>query len=175
MATIFLLRHAKSRWDEGQVDDHDRGLAPRGLRDAPAMGAHARTMNWVPHLVLCSTAKRAADTAAAFLAAAGAEPEMRHLRSIYLAPPSHLLDLIRHEQAESVLLVGHDPGIHELARLLAAGSTSGPLQAKFPTGALAVLDLPGSLAEAQPGGAVLRAFVRPKDVQVATPGQHRSS
>jgi phosphohistidine phosphatase len=175
MATIFLLRHAKSRWDEGDIVDHDRGLAPRGLRDAPAMGAHARTMNWIPHLVLCSTAKRAVDTAAAYLAAAGAAPAMHHLRSIYLAPPAHLLDLIRREQAESVLLVGHDPGIHELARLLASGRTSGPLQAKFPTGALAVLDLPGSLAEAQPGGAVLRAFVRPKDLPAPTSGQRRSS
>lgn len=166
MATIYLLRHAKSRWDEPATTDHDRSLAPRGERDAPAMGAHAAAQGWLPDLVLCSTARRAVMTAEAFLEAAGAKPEVRHDRSIYMASAAHLLALLHQQRAASVMLVGHDPGIHDLALLLTGATSSRPLREKFSTAALAVIEFEGStLAEIEPGTGLLTAFVRPKDLR----------
>ena len=166
MTTVFLLRHAKSRWDEPGVDDHDRGLGPRGERDAPRMGQYALRRGWRPELVLCSTAKRTMLTAAAFLAAAQLQTEVRYLRSIYLAEAMMLLDLLRQQRASSVMLVGHDPGIHDLALLLMGSRATEELKRKFPTSALAVIDT-GSriLTELTPGTSILRAFVRPRDLQ----------
>jgi phosphohistidine phosphatase len=166
MATVFLLRHAKSRWDEPGVDDHDRGLGPRGERDAPRMGRYAAGRGWRPELVLCSTAKRAMLTAAAFLAAAQLQAEVRYLRSIYLAEATTLLDLLRQQRSASVMLVGHDPGIHNLALLLIAAHATEDLQRKFPTAALAVVDAGArSLTDLAPGTGTLKAFVRPRDLQ----------
>ncbi|HEX2528440.1 MAG TPA: histidine phosphatase family protein [Geminicoccus sp.] len=170
MTTIYLLRHAKSRWDEPGVDDHDRGLAPRGERDAPAMGRHAAGQGWRPDLVLCSTAKRAVLTASAFLEAAGFKPELRHSRSLYLAAAPDLLNLVRQQEADGIMLVGHDPGIHELALLLTGPHASQRLQEKFPTAALAVIAFEGrSPAEIAAGEGMLSAFVRPKDLRQARP------
>jgi phosphohistidine phosphatase len=166
MATIFLLRHAKSRWDEPGVDDHDRGLGPRGEHDAPLMGRHAARRGWQPELVLCSTARRTMLTAAAFLSAAQFKVEVRYLRSIYLAEATTLLDLLRQQRSESIMLVGHDPGIHELALLLVGSHATESLQRKFPTASIAVIDVEArSLGEVAPGTGTLRAFVRPKDLQ----------
>ena len=166
MATIYLLRHAKSRWDEPATTDHDRALAPRGARDAPAMGAHAAAQGWRPDLVLCSTTRRARMTAEAFLQAAGAKPDVRHLRSIYMASAAHLLGLIRQQRAASVMLVGHDPGMHELALLLTGANASQPLRQKFPTAGLAVIEFAGrTMAEIEPGEGQLAAFARPKDIR----------
>lgn len=166
MTTIYLLRHAKSRWDEPDVADHERGLAPRGQRDAPAMGRHARANGWLPDLVLCSTATRAAATAQAFLEAAGIDPEIRHVRSIYMAEADHLLSLLQQEKGSRIMLVGHDPGIHELALKLAGKSASRQLREKFPTAGLAVIDLPDlGTASDQSCEGTLRAFVRPKDLE----------
>jgi phosphohistidine phosphatase len=167
MVTILLLRHAKSRWDEPGVADHDRGLAPRGLRAAPRMGRWAKANTALPDRVLCSTAKRAAETARLFLDAAGIDPPVESVAQIYEASAATLLQLVQAQAGTGrMLLVGHDPGIHDLALMLAGQGVDARLDAKFPTAALAVIGFDAAGFDGvRPGEGRLAAFVRPKDLR----------
>lgn len=168
---LLLFRHAKSAWDDPSLPDHDRGLAPRGVEAAKRMGRELAARGLVPDLVLCSTALRARRTLELALRAFDPAPPVRELRSLYLAPPSRLLDIVR-RQPQSVrrlMLVGHDPGMHTLATSLTG---SGPteqlasLAAKFPTGACLHLGFDaGAWDEVEVGGGRLLAFIRPRDLQ----------
>jgi phosphohistidine phosphatase len=107
---LVLLRHAKSAWPD--MPDHERPLARRGQRDAPVMGRWLRAVGLVPDLVLCSTALRARETWQLAQSGLGAVPSVRFDDRVYEASPTALLDLIRPESgaAETLLVVGHDPG-----------------------------------------------------------------
>jgi len=166
MVTVLLLRHAKSRWDEPDLADHERGLAPRGLRAAPAMGRHARREGWLPDLVIASTARRAAETAKLFLEGAGLERRIEPVPQIYEATAGTLLSVLQTQPGGgSILLVGHDPGIQELALDLVGTGVDRELDRKFPTAALAVIELPaGRFAELEAGTGRLVAFVRPREL-----------
>lgn len=164
MLELLLLRHAKSDWSRPETGDHDRDLAPRGLKAARRMGRLLRKRRLVPDLVLCSTALRAQRTWEIAAAELDRPPPRRDLRGLYLATPSQMLAAIRRQQPGRLLLVGHDPGMHQLALQLAA--TGEPealetLRAKFPTAALAWLQLPAaSWRDAGPGH--LAGFFRPR-------------
>jgi phosphohistidine phosphatase len=147
--TLLLLRHAKSSWSDPSLADFDRPLNKRGRDVAPRMGDYLREHGLVPDLVLCSAARRAVQTwdlAGEALSKGDAKPvTTKHLRSLYLAPPSRMLAALRRtpDEAESVLMVGHNPGFEHLAMGLAGpGSKSEAqrhMEAKFPTAALAEL------------------------------------
>lgn len=168
MKTLYLLRHAKSSWNE-PMDDRDRPLAPRGRRAARAMAGYMKAEGLVPDLVLCSPAVRAQETWAGMASVLGPIP-VCYEAVIYESDSAGLLDLIRATANDptSVLMVGHNPGLEELAWRLAG---RGPdelrdrLRRKYPTAALAVLDLPVvSWRELAWGAATLMRFVRPKDL-----------
>jgi phosphohistidine phosphatase len=170
---LVLLRHAKSDWPD--VADHDRPLAERGRRDAPAVGRWLAASGCRPDAVVCSTARRAMETwelAAAALAAVPADgvpadgvpaagPEVRFEPRIYEATVLGLLMLVREFEPrwQTVLMVGHNPGLAELTIGL-AGPEPEPPRA-FPTAFVAVLGLPGGWAEAAPGEARLLEFALP--------------
>jgi phosphohistidine phosphatase len=148
---LLLVRHAKSAWPD--VADHERPLAPRGRRQAPLVGGWLRVHGYRPDLVLCSAAKRARETwqliAAELVTPRQLIPEER----AYGAAGSGLLDLVRETPGAvwTLLLVGHDPGVPDLAGTLAGESAGGAavgalrrMAAKFPTGAVAVLTVPGA-------------------------------
>jgi phosphohistidine phosphatase len=165
---LVLLRHAKSDWPD--VADHDRPLAKRGRRDAPAVGRWLGASGYAPDAVVCSTARRARETwelAATGLAAAvpGASPVVRYEPRVYEATVLGLLMLVREFDAgwRTALVVGHNPGLAELTVGLASPD-SAPPQA-FPTAAVAVLGLPGPWAEAAPGEARLVAFTVPAELR----------
>jgi len=165
---LVLLRHAKSDWPD--VADHDRPLAKRGRRDAPAVGRWLGASGYVPDAVVCSTARRARETwdlAATGLAAAvpRASPAVRYEPRVYEATVLGLLMLVREFDAgwRTALIVGHNPGMAELTVGLASPD-SAPPQA-FPTAAVAVLGLPGPWAEAAPGEARLVAFTVPAELR----------
>ncbi len=172
--TLVLLRHAKSAWPD--MADHDRPLAPRGIQAAPEMGRWLRHAGLVPDQVLCSTARRARDTWQFVQAGLAATPPVSFDGRIYEAAAMGLLDLIREAPpaAGTLLLIGHNPGVGDLAVLLAAPSrgepgTAGPgdlerMRAKFPTAAVAVLRPAGTWHELAPGRARLTAFVTPRDL-----------
>lgn len=165
---LVLFRHAKSDWPD--VADHDRPLAKRGRRDAPAVGRWLGASGYVPDAVVCSTARRARETwelAAAAMAAAagGAAPAVRYEPRVYEATVLGLLMLVREFDPgwRTALIVGHNPGLAELTAGLASPG-SAPPQA-FPTAAVAVLGLPGPWAEAAPGEARLVAFTVPAELR----------
>ena len=165
---LVLFRHAKSEWPD--VADHDRPLAKRGRRDAPAVGRWLAASGYLPDAVICSTARRARETwklAASGLAAVdpGASPVVRFEPRVYEATVLGLLMLVREFDAawRTAVIVGHNPGLAELTVGLASPD-SAPQQA-FPTAAVAVLGLPGPWAEAAPGEARLLAFTVPAELR----------
>jgi phosphohistidine phosphatase len=145
---LVLLRHAKSDWPD--VADHDRPLAKRGRRDAPAVGRWLGQSGYGPQL-------RAA--------APGADPEVRYESRVYEATVLGLLMLVREfpSQWRTALLIGHNPGMAELTAGLADPSSDPP--SAFPTAAVAVLGVPGSWADTAPGEAGLLAFAIPADMR----------
>jgi len=124
MATVkqlYLIRHAKSSWDNPALDDFDRPLNARGLRDAPAAGQRLADAGARPDLIVSSPAARAIATARTIAGAVGYEPDqIAEAPEIYEADPDALLDVIRGlEQAhQKVFLFGHNPGFTALACML---------------------------------------------------------
>ena len=176
---ILLLRHAKSSWDQPGLRDHDRPLARRGERAAPAMGAHFAGTDLRVDRIVSSTAARAWSTARLFQASFDNQIPMTSRRDLYHAGSMDILAIALEEAGDDndarIMLVGHNPGMHDLALFLCGKSERAEvarLQTKFPTGALAEFDLPGwPLVDVRPrslhhAGRLLR-FVRPKDLPAA--------
>jgi phosphohistidine phosphatase len=167
MNRVYLLRHAKSSWKEPALPDRDRPLAPRGRRAAKAIARHLREQAIDPDLVLCSPARRARETLER-IEAAFERGAVRIEPGLYAASPDALLQFLRATPAtaESVMLIGHNPGLQELALALAHPSPQREkLARKFPTAALATLELSASgWRSLEPGSAELIGFVRPRDI-----------
>ena len=170
MKTIYLLRHAKSSWDQPGLPDHERPLAPRGEKAAPVMGRHLGDAGLVPERVLCSTARRARQTWEAVAPYLSPAPEVTYRRDIYDAEGHHLLEILRELPAEtgSTMLVGHNPAMADLAEMLVDGGDAAArerMAAKYPTAALAEIaaEVPRWVDLAQGAGRLVR-FDRPKDV-----------
>jgi phosphohistidine phosphatase len=174
---LLLLRHAKSDWTITGEDDHARKLAPRGQKAAAAMARYFRASGHDPDIVLCSTAARTRETLTLIRPAFKKNPRIRFSRSLYLADWQELLAAIRKMSPKSgtTLLVGHNPGIEDLALALAAPPRTETerryaqlLRKKFPTGALAILDFDGvSSAGILPKRGRLSGFIRPRDLASA--------
>jgi phosphohistidine phosphatase len=171
MKRLFLLRHGKAVPAEPGMDDADRPLLLRGAEDAAAVAHYMRRTAYAPDLILCSAAARAAQTAELVRKELGAPLEYRD--ALYLAAAAKLLALVRAAPAEisGLMLVGHNPGLKEVAALLAGGPVGrkqrarGDEEEKFPPAALAILDFDVKRwRDVAPGGGVPAAFVRPKDL-----------
>ena len=144
MKRLWLLRHAKSSWDDPGLPDPDRPLAPRGRRAAEVLAAHLAASDVRPAVVLCSSSLRTRETLAAILPGLGDALEIRIERPLYGAGAAQLLDRLRQvpNRVSSAMLIVHNPGIQDLALALAAGGPAlAGLRGKFPTGALATLEL----------------------------------
>lgn len=169
MKTLTLLRHAKSDWDDSVQRDFDRPLNKRGRRAAQTVGREMKRLGLAFDLCLASPAVRVRETLAEVEAAFGALTP-RFDQRIYLADPDTLLDLVRavSDEAGSLLLVGHNPGLEMLVLSLAAAGASpllGEVEVKYPTGTLAELSLPVERwTEVTPGRAQLIRFIRPRDL-----------
>lgn len=170
MKTLCLMRHAKSGWDLPMVADHDRPLARRGVEAAPRVGRHLKERGIRPDLVLCSTAKRATETLRLVLAELGTRPPVETERGLYLCGAAALLDRLRKvpDSVKTLLAVGHNPDMHELAIALAGAGDAGTrreLRAKFPTGGCAVLAFDvGHWRDVASGNGHLIEFVRPREL-----------
>jgi phosphohistidine phosphatase len=167
MKRLYLLRHAKSSWSDPALVDHDRPLAGRGRRAAKAIGRHMSARGIEPELVLCSTARRARETLDRIEPALG-KPDIRIEAELYAASADALLDRVRSvpDGVGSVLVIGHNPGLQELAVGLASpADAQRELEAKFPTAALVTLAVPRASWRALDWGtAKLVDFVRPREL-----------
>lgn len=163
MKKLLLLRHAKSSWEDRSLSDHDRPLNERGERDAPRMGRLLRDEGLWPDLILSSTARRARRTAELLLTdresdTSEDDTEIRYLSELYLADPEDYLGAVRRVagQAESVLVVGHNPGLEMLLQSLTDAWH------RLPTAAIARIDLPiDAWTDLTPGKGVLAGLWRP--------------
>lgn len=178
MRQLLLLRHAKSSWDDPRLPDHARPLNARGRRNAVAMGEAMRELGLAPDVVLVSSARRTLQTLEA-LAPIEGPPLVEPMDALYLAHWVGLLEALRNvrETTRSVMLVGHNPGMHELAMALAGpvamasgGAVAQRLALSYPTGALTEYSvaLPWRLLET--GGGRLLRFLAPADLPSAEAG-----
>jgi phosphohistidine phosphatase len=139
MKTLLVLRHAKSSWNEGGLADHDRPLNDRGERDAPRVGVRVRKHGLTPDTIISSDAVRARLTAEAVAEAAGYAGEIRLEPLLYHAAPDDILVVLRaapEPNADTVMIVGHNPGLEGLVARLTGEAQD------LPTAALAHIVLP---------------------------------
>ena len=154
MRTLIVLRHAKAAHVPG-LTDRDRPLTGRGERDAKRAGEEIRAAGLDPDAVLCSPSLRTRRTAEI----AFPEVEIGYERDIYEAYPDELLELVRRADPElsTVVLCGHNPGVHELALGLAGGAYV------FRPGAFAVIEVDSTWDELEPGEGRLVKHWDPKE------------
>lgn len=172
MKRLYLLRHAKAVPADPAADDFARELTVRGMHDAAAMARYLRKNEMRPDLILISTAARTRQTAE--LVQRELDVPVDGREALYLAEPGKIFAMVQATPAKSgaLMVVGHNPGIEELAGLLAREPVRRKererrdvLEEKFPTAALAVLDFDiAKWRDIRPGDGKLVDFVRPKDL-----------
>jgi phosphohistidine phosphatase len=170
MKRIYLLRHAKSSWDDPTLADEDRPLAPRGRRAAKVMARHLRRREIAPEVVVCSPSRRTRQTLTRIAPGLGKNADVQIKPELYAGSAAALLEVLHEvpDEVDSMMLIGHNPGIQDLALSLArAGSESMRVRNKFPTAALATLEFNASWRELAPGSAELVSFVKPKELSEA--------
>lgn len=121
MKTLTIFRHAKSSWDDPELDDHDRPLNQRGMRDAPFMAERLKVAGIRPSLILSSTAVRAWETAKLIAVAINYPAEfLQRERALYHAGVSDIIEVVAAQDNgfNSLLLVGHNPGLTQFANRL---------------------------------------------------------
>lgn len=148
MKTLYLLRHSKSSWEDSGLVDFERPLNKRGYKEAREMAAYIKEKGYYPQVILCSPAKRTRETLEPLLEALDYQKQVVFLDSIYESHWTNLKEEVDKRKEESVLLVGHCPGIEDyLSYILGEEKT-------MKTSHLAVVDMEGpSLVD----------FIRPKE------------
>jgi len=142
--TLTLMRHAKSSWNQADLQDFDRPLNARGNRDAPIMAARLLEQQPLPNLIISSSAARAKATAEYLLEACkliDCQPHYQEESKLYLASPESLLQVVSRQDEENkhVIIVAHNPGLEDLSYLLSGGDCDEPM----PTAAIRQFSSPG--------------------------------
>ena len=169
MPRLILMRHAKSDWSQSGKHDVDRPLNARGRAAAPRMGEWCAAQGLVPQRIVCSAALRTRQTLACLLDHFDGEIDIRLSRRLYEAEAGGYYQAVQEGgDAETLMLIGHNPATHELAMLLAG---RGPdqhmsrLHARFPTAAIAVIDIDAPrFADCVPGAGYLAMFMTPAEL-----------
>lgn len=163
MKRLILMRHAKSDWSGGAGSDHERPLNARGREAARALGAWMQTQDVVPDQVLCSSAERTGETLLRLGLPEGVNTSFT--RGLYLATHQEILQALRAATGETVLMIGHNPGIGIAAAEILSTPPEHPKFGQYPTGATLVADFESaSWQEADWGTANARHFVVPRDL-----------
>jgi len=165
--TLYLLRHAKSSWDDPALADHERPLAPRGRRAAKRIAEHLRSLGIEPELVVCSSSTRTRETLELLLPAIGGST-LLYEDVLYHASREELLARVRRvpDDVGSLMLIGHNPGMHDLASSLASGGDElERVRAEYPTAALATLTLASTWSRLALGEATLESYVVPRELR----------
>jgi phosphohistidine phosphatase len=171
MRRLMLLRHAKSDWSAPGQRDIDRPLSSRGRDSAAVMGRYMAQHGLVPDRVLVSSARRTRETWELLAPAFDRQPAFAYEPGMYEASPARLLEIIRtaDRAIHSLMLIGHNPGMQEVAAMLVATGdvhARQQLHEKFPAGALAVLDFAtDDWQTLRPNAGRLDRFVLPRALQ----------
>jgi len=164
---LILTRHAKSSWDDPNTPDHDRPLNERGKAAAADLGDWLASRGYIPQEVLCSDALRTRKTWSGIAPALPGSPILELKPALYHAGPDVMLAVLRHAHADTVMMLGHNPGIAEFAHRLVASDLLYPEFQRYPTGATLVADFAiSSWAEAGFGMAVALDFIVPRELAV---------
>lgn len=152
MKTLIVMRHAKSDWSHEGLADIERPLNSRGYRDAPSMGAALVSAGFHPDLILRSPAVRTRETTAGLLEGIGRDIPVKVVDDFYPGGPAEFLEALQEheEDADTILILAHNPGIESFAERL-----SGNYQ-RMPTAAAAVFDTPDGTVESAELVTVLR-------------------
>ena len=170
---LMLLRHAKSEKAEPGLRDHERRLNDRGERDAETIGAYLARHGLLPDLVAVSTSQRTRQTCEHVAAMLSASPPASFEERLYNAGTEAILAVVKETKpaVRTLMVIGHNPGLHEGARLLIA---SGDVEARerlnegLPTTGLAVIDFAGKdWRKLHPHGGRLERFVTPRSLAAA--------
>jgi phosphohistidine phosphatase len=170
MKTLLLMRHAKSAWNDPNAADIDRPLGPRGRKAAPRMAAWLKAQGYQPDRVLCSVARRARETLDLLKPVLPKKDRIQFLKELYMAMPREILDHVAAvpEDAEGLLILGHNPGIGDMASWLASAGESkilAKMRGKFPTAAVAILRFDvARWSEISGETGTLVDFARPRDM-----------
>lgn len=164
MKRLILMRHAKSDWSGGASNDHDRILNPRGQKAAAALGDWLRTNDLIPDQVLSSSSRRTRETLDRLHLPD--EIDVGFLRPLYLAPAQVILNTLKAATGETVLIIGHNPGIGMMAEGALKTLPDDPQFMQYPTGATLVADFGiTDWADADWGKANARHFVVPRALE----------
>jgi phosphohistidine phosphatase len=163
MKRLILMRHAKSDWSGGASSDHERILNPRGRAAATALGDWLRDKTLIPDQVLCSSAMRTKETCVRLELPANVN--VTYLRPLYLASADVILNTLRSAKGDSILMIGHNPGIAMMAEAILTTEPDHPQFMQYPTGATLVADFDiANWTQAGWGKAIARHFVVPRDL-----------
>ncbi len=165
MKRLILTRHAKSSWDDPLTPDHDRPLNDRGKAAAADLGQWMSSRGYVPNLVLCSDALRTRKTWSGIAPALPGTPVLELKPALYHAGPEVMLAVLRNAEPDTVMMIGHNPGIAEFASRLVAHAPANPDFARYPTGATLVVDfMADSWADVGFGQGVVDDFIIPREI-----------
>lgn len=174
MRRLILLRHAKAERAQPGEKDHERALTDRGRADAARIGAYMTRHRLIPNRALVSTSARTRETWALVAKAFSKAPPARFDERIYESSPQAILAVISEAgaKAETLLVVGHNPSVQELAAMLTASGDVDArrrLKEEFPTAAIAVITFAADdWANIHPRGGRLEHFVSPKWLEAET-------
>ncbi|WP_224823907.1 histidine phosphatase family protein [Cognatishimia sp. MH4019] len=159
--TLILMRHAKSDWDDPLMPDFERPLNKRGRAAAPAIGNWITAQGLAPDLTLCSSANRTAET----WALTGLEADIRFEKRLYHATADMMLSVLQEAAGDTVMMIGHNPGIADFAERLVKTPPTHPDFWRYPTAAtlIATLDI-SDWIQAQFAQATAQTFIVPRDL-----------
>jgi len=163
MKRLILMRHAKSDWSAGISSDHDRPLNPRGRKAAADLGDWLRNMALTPDQVLSSSSMRTRETLVRLDLPPDTDAQFD--RTLYLADEMTILNALRAALGETVLMLGHNPGIGVFAESIVSEPPAHPQFHQYPTGATLVAEFDiDDWSHANLGTANARHFVVPRDL-----------
>lgn len=161
MKTLILMRHAKSDWGDPRLPDSARPLNARGRRAATTLGVWLRAQNLRPDQILCSSSVRTQETCTRLKL--DTAPELQD--ALYLAEADEMLTVLRRATGSLVLMLGHNPGIAEFARLLLASPPNHDRFDDYPTGATLVASFDiTDWSALHPGTGTVLQFLTPHDL-----------
>ena len=165
MKRLILTRHAKSAWDDPLTPDHDRPLNDRGKAAAADLGQWLASRGYVPDEVLCSDAVRTRKTYSGIAPALPGSPELVLKPALYHAGAEVMLAVLRHASGNTVMMIGHNPGIADFAGRIVVAPPRNPEFTRYPTGATLVAEFAvEDWAEVGFGSGVTIDFIVPREL-----------